>query len=307
VTEPSASPRDTKAVEPTWHPLKRILFRFAFCYTVLYYLSWPLRAVPGLSIVNGWYSHCWRLLDAAIGISLFDIDIQRAFPQFTGSGDRVLDYTQQGACLLIAILAGALWTLFDRGRPHYLKLQSWLYVFARYALALVLIEYACAKIIPTQFLHLQQRQLSEPYGQSSPMGLLWNFMGYSIPYTIFSGIAELIPAVLLTFRRTALLGSLLAFAVLLNVVMLNFCYDVPVKLFSLNLLLLSVALILPESRRLLHFFLLNQPTPPSQTEPLIKNPQLQHVAPLFKLAILSCPHSGSPRLHGVISKYRLKD
>jgi hypothetical protein len=80
-------------------------------------------------------------------------------------------------------------------------------------------------------------------------------MGYSTAFTFFGGCAELLPAVFLLFRRTALLGSLLAFAVMLNIVMLNFCYDVPVKLYSLNLLLLSMFLILlrPKLQRTHHF------------------------------------------------------
>ena len=85
----------------------------------------------------------------------------------------------------------------------------------------------------------------------SPMGILWSFMGASRSHTIFGGWLELIPAVLLVFRRTAMLGALLASAVLTNIVMLNFSYDVPVKLFSLELLAYAIAIALPQAFRLL--------------------------------------------------------
>ena len=65
------------------------------------------------------------------------------------------------------------------------------------------------------------------------------------------------------FRRTTALGSLVAFGVLLNVVMLNFCYDVPVKLYSTNLLLMALYLASPDLRRLVDFFVRNRPTVPA--------------------------------------------
>jgi hypothetical protein len=113
-------------------------------------------------------------------------------------------------------------------------------------------------------------------------------MGFSTPYTVFAGCAELLPAVLLLFRRTALLGSIIASAVMLNVVMLNFCYDVPVKLYSLNLLLLAVFLTLPEAHKLLRVFVLNRSTTPSNLrQPFFKQLWLQRAAIAFKIVILA--------------------
>lgn len=89
-------------------------------------------------------------------------------------------------------------------------------------------------------------------------------MGASRPYTIFGGLAEAVAAILLLFRRTALLGALVAAAVLLNVVMLNFCYDVPVKLYSTNLLLMSVFLLVPDITRLANLFVFNRAAPPAE-------------------------------------------
>jgi hypothetical protein len=280
-------PSSTPTEEPLWRFSERILFRFAFCYILLYYTTTILTAIPGVALLGNWCSHIATLMIQTVVAALLHID--RIDAHFTGSGDTTFAYIQQALVLLVAFTATIVWTMLDRSSSHNATLQSWLHVFARYALAFTLIQYAIVKIIPTQFfVHLQNRQLSETYGQSSPMGLLWNFMAFSTPYTIFSGIAELIPAIFLLFRRTALLGALTSFAVLLNVVMLNLCYDVPVKLYSLNLLLLSALLILPESRRLLRFFLLNQPAPPSNLRaPLIKNSRMQRLIPVLKLGVLT--------------------
>jgi hypothetical protein len=235
-----------------WHLGKRILFRLAFCYLVLYYLPSVMNVIPGAQSLAGLYNFLW---DRAISwglVHFFNIDPAQVIPQSTGSGDTLLAYLRLCATVISAAAVGTLWTILDLRRPHYISLHGWLRVFARYALAFALFGYAFAKVFPTQFSSLQSQQLAESYGQSSPMRLLWSFMGFSTPYTIFGGCAELLPAVLLLFRRTALLGSSIAFAVMLNVVMLNFCYDVPVKLYSLNLLLLALFLTLPETQKLLH-------------------------------------------------------
>ncbi|WP_353062060.1 hypothetical protein RBB77_12165 [Tunturibacter psychrotolerans] len=274
--------------ETQWHLAKRILFRLAFCYLVLYYLPSVLNVIPGAQSLASLYNFVW---DRAISwglVHFFDIDPTQAIPHYTGSGDTLLAYLRLCATAIAAAGVGTLWTILDRRRPHYISLHGWLRVFARYALAFALFGYAFAKIAPTQFSHLQSRQLAESYGQSSPMALLWNFMGFSTPYTVFSGCAELLPAILLLFRRTALLGSITAFAVMLNVVMLNFCYDVPVKLYSLNLLSLALFLTLPEAQKLLRVFVLNRSTAPSNLrQPFFKQLWLQRAAIVFKIAILA--------------------
>jgi len=98
------------------------------------------------------------------------------------------------------------------------------------------------------------------------MGLLWTFMGYSTAYVVFSGLAETIGGTLRSFRRTATLGAMASAAVLLNIVMLNFCYDVPVKLYSTNLLLMAIFLMTPGLGRLTNLLVLNRPTQPANLD-----------------------------------------
>jgi hypothetical protein len=110
------------------------------------------------------------------------------------------------------------------------------------------------------------------------MGLLWMFMGYSKPYTFFAGLAETLAGVLLFFRRTALLGALLAAAVLTNVAMLNFSYHVTVKLNSLNFLFWALFLCAPDARRLFDFFVRNRPTEPLPARRVFSSPRMMVVA-----------------------------
>jgi len=67
-------------------------------------------------------------------------------------------------------------------------------------------------------------------------------------------------------------------AVLSNVAMLNFSYDVPVKLYSLHLLAMAVFLCLPELRRLAAFFVLNRPVEPAALPPPFKREWLNRGA-----------------------------
>lgn len=278
-----------ETIEPaSWRRFERIAFRFSFSYIVLYYTPFVLGVVPGLGMPQAAYAKLWHFVDATVGGSLFGIDPARLVPHFTGSGDTTLAYVHQATTLGIALIVGILWTVLDRRRPHYVGLHGWLRVLARYALAFALCGYAIAKIVPNQFGSLGETQLGKPLGQLSPMALLWNFMAFSPSYTIFGGLAEMFPAILLVLRRTALLGSLIAFAVLLNVVMLNFCYDVPVKLYSLNLLLLSAFLIIPKMQRLLRIFVLNQVVPCDDLrEPFLKKGWPRSVTFSLKIAVLT--------------------
>lgn len=105
-------------------------------------------------------------------------------------------------------------------------------------------------------------QLYTPLGDLSPMRLAWLFIGYSTPYEFFSGLMESLAALLLIIRRTQLLGALLAAITLFNVVMFNYCYDIPVKLFSTQLFLFSCYLIIHERQRLYSFFFQSTAVPP---------------------------------------------
>jgi hypothetical protein len=83
-------------------------------------------------------------------------------------------------------------------------------------------------------------------------------------YTFFAGVMEVVPAVLLIFRRTMTLGAILAVAVMGNVFMLNMCYDVPVKQYSFHLLIMGVVLLLPELKRAMNGLFWNRVTEPSE-------------------------------------------
>jgi len=258
---PQNSPRE-------WPFFERIVFRFACSYMVLYNLPMMghislLDAIPGMPWLAGKYIALWHTLVPWVAMHVFKLSGPvTVYPAVNGSGDTTLDYIENLCVLVTAFAATLVWSVSDRRRREYRRLHFYLRVLVRYALSFTLFGYGFAKVFPTQFIFPTLSRLVEPLGEFSPMGLLWNFMGYSTPYIIFSGLSEVTGGVLLLFRRTATLGALVSAAVLLNVVMLNFCYDVPVKLYSLNLLLMAIFLAAPDLSRLMNLFVLNRPTLP---------------------------------------------
>src|SRR5689334_14063011 len=222
---------------PLWSPAKKVLFRFAFCYLLLYSFPFPLYYIPYVGMIGMWTFQMWNKLVPWVGQQLFGVTIT-VFPN--GSGDTTFNYVQVFVFLVIATVATLVWSLLDRRRRNYARLYEWLRVYTRFVLAVAMIGYGTAKVFPSQFPMPSFDRLMQPYGDSSPMGLLWTFMGASVAYNVFTGLGELVGGLLLVFRRTTLLGALVCIGVMANVVMLNFSYDVPVKLYSTHLLLMAV-------------------------------------------------------------------
>src|SRR5258708_10758178 len=99
------------------------------------------------------------------------------------------------------------------------------------------------------------------------MGVLWNFMGYPGPYAFFGGLMEMAAVGLLCFRRTATLGALVCLAVMSNVALLNLAYGVPVKLYSMMMVVSAAVLVLFDTPRLFSMLVRNTPVAPATDAP----------------------------------------
>lgn len=252
----------------SWAVWQRILFRFLFAYVFLYCFSFPLYYIPGAHIVTYPIGNILQELSVWFGKTF--LSIETVPTDETGSGDTLLYWLVWLTKLTLAVSVTIIWSVIDWKRKTYGWLKKVLITYTRYYLALILLSYGLFKIVPTQFDEPTIRMLMQRYGDSSPMGLLWNFMGYSTAYQVFGGIAEVLGAVLLLFRRTTLLGALVLVGVMTNVVMLNFCFDVPVKLASTHYLLFSMGLAIVYGKPLVNLFLLNKPTEAMEQTPLFK-------------------------------------
>jgi len=265
--EPSTAPTNDAAPAPRWSLGRRIVFRFTVAHFALYFLPAPLTSVLPVvgEIIDNFISNSiWLPIIQVVGKYVLRLPGQLTH-ETTGSGDTTFDYVSMFTSLCLAAFITALWSFVQRQKNNHQVLESVFRIWLRYTLATVMIGYGAVKVVKLQFATPSPIQLLKPYGDSSPMNLLWTFMGFSTPYTFFAGLMEMVPALLLFFRRTALLGALLLMAVMGNVVMLNFCYDVPVKIYSTHLLIMASLIALPDLNRLWQFFLKNVPTEPAPT------------------------------------------
>jgi uncharacterized membrane protein YphA (DoxX/SURF4 family) len=266
--EPRASPR--------WSVASRVAFRFCFVYFGLYCLLTQiltsLLPLPKVDIPD--LSTFWPVRPVILwaGVHVFRMAKPPAYLD-TGSGDRAFDWVLLFCLLVFAALATVLWSGLDRKRQNYVTWHKWFRLALRFFLAGQLVGYGLSKVVPLQMPFPYLVRLITPYGNFSPMGVLWSSIGASPGYEIFAGSAELLGGILLLVPRTTMLGALVCMADMTQVFMLNMTYDVPVKLLSFHLFLLALFLLAPEFPRLVRFFLLDRATGPSAEPALFAAPR----------------------------------
>lgn len=100
-----------------------------------------------------------------------------------------------------------------------------LYIICRYFAAFMLLIYGFAKINGSQFTVVDW-VLDEPLKEVSGFWLTWYYFGYSTTYKWIVALVEIGGGLLLLFRRTTLLGSMLLFGMMLNIVLVDIFFRV---------------------------------------------------------------------------------
>jgi hypothetical protein len=237
-----------------WSPLERFGFRFAFVYFAMFGAASLLDVGAGPRALSA------RLIGPPVQLFarvLFGLTSTTA----TAADRRLWAVAQQLAAFAIAAAVAIGWSLVAK-RTEYVRLRGWSLTILRYYVAIIMMVYGGFKIINSQFPPLSLEQLSQPLGSNAPMGLLWEFMGYSAVYAAFTGLGEAVGAFLLFFRRTTTAGALILVAVLSNVALLNYVFDVPVKQLSSNLLFACVLIAATDARRIVDVLFLNRTAVP---------------------------------------------
>jgi uncharacterized membrane protein YphA (DoxX/SURF4 family) len=268
----------------SWSLVTRVGFRFTFCYFILY--VYP-RAVGSLgSGVK--YSNPLRNMWHA-GVPWVGEHVLHLGGPFTevanGSGDQMYDYVLLFCIAIVAAVATIIWSWLDRKRTNYRAFYQWLRIVVRMVVAVAMISYGANKLYRMQFAEISYARLVDTYAQTSPMGLLWAFMGASHAYSFFGGVGEMVGGLLLILPQFTALGSLITLAVMSNVLMLNLCYDVPRKIYSIHLILMCLFLLLPDMRRLRDLFVLNRTVRLTPPAPLFKDQLLNKGVLLLQIGI----------------------
>jgi len=196
----------TREGRPPWTFGQRIAFRFVCAYLLLYNLPFPIGMIPGTERIAELYEKPWEALAMWLATHVFRI-AQPLFVGDSGSGDRTYDYLRVLCTLVLATVVMVAWSILDRRRGDYRATYGGLRIYVRYTLAATMLSYGMVKILKAQFPFPGPDELLQSYGESSPMRLLWNFMGYSTSYTAFAGASEALGGLLLFSRRTTTLGG----------------------------------------------------------------------------------------------------
>jgi hypothetical protein len=171
-----------------------------------------------------------------------------------GSGDNTYAYITCFINVISALIIFIIWSIADYKRPNYNKFYYWFKVLLRLFLIFFMFTYGFVKVFQIQFQSPSLTLLLQPIGEMSPMGLAWTYMGYSKAFGAFAGLMEIIGGVLLIPRRTITLGAFIIIGVMVQVAMMNFTFDIPVKLFSIHLVLMAMVLFVSDSKRFFYAF-----------------------------------------------------
>lgn len=282
----SATAESVSTPKEHWGLALRIAFRFCVTYFTLFSLSnqilGGLLLIPKLNIPDPSGFWPFRPITFWAARHIFRIQHDLVYKD-SGSGDKTFDWVLAFCLLVISAAITALWSFLDRHRENYVTFHKWFRLALRFMLASEMFLYGIVKAIPLQMPFPYLTRLLEPYGNFSPMAVLWSSIGASHPYEIFAGCAETLGGILLLMPRTATLGALVCMADMIQVFALNMAYDVPVKLFSFHLILFSLFLLAPDARRLLRFFFTDRTVAPSRQTSLFGSLRANRIAVILQV------------------------
>ncbi len=246
-----------------WKSWQKVCFRFFFIFlTLTSYICWDLVIVIVHSSFFKGEVELSNLFKPLIGVfywldrHIYHTGLRSDTRDFS-LGDNHFGVVWYLTTILLAVIAAIIWSILDKKRNNYDKLYHWFSLYLRYMLAITIFGYGIDKVIPVQMPAPGSVSMTIPYGHFSRFDVLWTFMGVSPGYMFFTGSLEIIAALLLFSRRTAVTGYLLTAGIMANVVALNWFYNVPVKLFSAQLLLYALFLLAPYLKNIFQVFFMN--------------------------------------------------
>lgn len=268
----------------------RVAGRFGAAYAGIYCLTTPQIY---LALRGGGLGHLQAAADAWakrweirpvrdwVASHVFGTDLGEG-GRFDGGDDRHA-WVGQFCWLAAAAAATPVWSALDRRPGRYATSDPWFRLAVRLCLAGQMFHYGAAKAVPLQF-QLPLSKLVEPFGRFSPMSALWAQSASSETYQILLGCAEIAGGLLLIHPGTTTAGALLCAVELAQVFLLNMTFDVPVKIHSFHLLLLSLVLLAPESGRLARVLLSDGAVRPSPLPELFRSRGANRAAAAVQVA-----------------------
>jgi len=198
---------------------------------------------------SSWFMKFVESLFAAIAIlnvlvevtDLLPLEVQIKLTQHLYS---YMLWAQALISLLFAVAYSVYWQRKEiKNRINSGKLHAWFRGILRYWLVFEICTYGFAKILKTQFGITYNRD-DMPVGRLNGFELTWNYFAHSYTFAVIIASFQIGGSILLLFRRTTLLGAAILLPVMVNILLINFFYDISPGalmnsvLFSLGLLFL---------------------------------------------------------------------
>jgi uncharacterized membrane protein YphA (DoxX/SURF4 family) len=172
----------------------------------------------------------------------------KLLPNNTISSDSKGMYKLVLVLFIVALLAITIITLAKTRLENLQRINSICYTICIYYLAVIFIKYGFDKVFKSQFYQPEPNTLYTRLGNLDKDILYWSTIGSSYLYNIVTGSIEILAAILLLIKRTRALGIVLLLVVLSQIVLINFAFDISVKLFSLLLLCMAGYVAMPYLR-----------------------------------------------------------
>ena len=139
------------------------------------------------------------------------------------------------------------------------KTHFYIYNFCRYFIATMILSYAFAKILGTQFIS-QPSVYDKPISSLSGFELTWFYYGYSYWYGEFIAGSQIVSSLLLFFRKTTRIGIILFLSIMVNIVILDFAYDIQgAKAMAVTLTVMALFVFFSDFPNFYQYFIVKEP------------------------------------------------
>lgn len=186
----------------------------------------------------------------------------------------VLIFSLVGISILSALIFPFVWQFRENKKKiNSLTVFGFLYATIRYSVAFNLCRFGWAKLFGLQFV-VPLTIASRPLNQISGEWLTWYYFGHSLTFGIIIASVQIVGAYLLLFRRTLLLGTIILFAFMLNLTLINIFYQVNLGALLQSLIItvgLLFLMLLDYDRLVVFFFKAKSNIPSLTVSRLTKN------------------------------------
>jgi uncharacterized membrane protein YphA (DoxX/SURF4 family) len=261
----------------SWTPRKVFLLRLAVLFFVILSIPYDLHLYRSLS---GEFFAFENWLQLATYRTSF-------IPESLYVGINLEGYYNWLIAFVVAVLGAFLWNRKQYGKDaNHEQLYYWLRVLIRYRLALVAIFFGVVKFLPIQIPGATISDLHTEYGDYLLWKLYYLTNGISTAgYVPVIGVLEIVGGLLLLNNRTTVVGAGILLAVFLNVVLVNYVYDIGEQVYSSFLFLLAFVLLLYDLPRLYTLFVKEGTTYPDTFVPYY-NPKVSKIRPVLQVLFL---------------------